>query len=1396
MNILLQFLLLLFLNCALYGQIRINEFQAVNTSTYADMVDFADYADWIELYNASDASIDLSNYYLTDNLRKPLKWPFPAGSTIAGNDYLIVWADQADAGIGERHRRPYWPWAEFRTKSLHANFKLSSAGEELGLFRLENADTVAVDTLRFGRQAADVSRGRLVDGNGEWAWFGDPTPGLSNSTQTSEALHYAAEPLFLQASSFLDAVQTLEIAAPSPSAEIYYSTDGSKPSKYAPASLLYRDPIRLEKNAVLKARAYEAEKLPSPVKTQTYFVGEAPSALPTLSYAVDPRVFSDVEKGIYRNSFKQREVPVHIEFFQRDRTPAFSLDAGSRIGGLNIWRFAQKPLTIYLRDRYGADALHYPLFADEGVGIFARFSLRNGGDDWPSTLLRDPFAERIAQGQMANEGLAYRPVSAFVNGEYWGIYNLRERFDTQFFLAHFKVSPSQYTHLEFVAVEADSTIVANIAEDSFELAAANGRLDEYLDFESALGSMNGALEQAFALAQETIDLASYIDFLSIETYAVNTSWFHNRELWKAKGEDGKWQWLLTDLDKGFLLENVESSLLDDFRRDPIYAQLIKNAAFRQLFIQRYTAHLNNTFSAQRLKSIADSLALAIAPEIPRHSAKWSFQGGIASEAAWRQSLLALETFLTERSEHSFAEIGDFFGLGERFELRVEKNMDDAGDLYINGIQALSDDGTYFAAVAIELTAIPRPGYRFVGWDADSTTEKLIVHLQGDSTVKALFKKSSDSEIPAEIVGDFTLKKESSPYYAVGDISVRAGAKLQVEAGVEIRMPRHKSIYVAGLLHIAGSENEPVRIVANEKAGAEKWGALCFVESRDTSIVRHLYMRNASQGADPLHQLAAISAQNSHLVLDHLDIDDVDFPIFVRGGSVVLQNSRLHADASSDYINVKRGAARSENNVFVGNDAPDTDAIDYDGVVDGVIRNNTFYNFTGANSDAIDIGEEAQNVLIADNRIFNMSDKGVSVGQRSTVRMEGNLIFECAMGVAVKDSSYAFIHKNTFYGNALAVACFEKNIGEWGGRAEVVHSILASSSLHSTLVDEYSELQVRYSLSNTDTLVGAGNLFLDAGFKDARTYNVELRDDSPAVDAGDPSYERDRDGSPIDLGAGVSFAADLWPEEIAQALVPSVLISEIMYRANENFDGGDWVELYNTTETTHSLAGWSFTDSDSTHRFELPLHAAIEPRGYLVVARNIELFQVVYPAVENVVGSLEFGLAPQDHVRLYDAEGLLISDTAYSNEFPWPRAADGLGGSLALNTQFPFNRHVDNWVGSALKGSPGRMNPRSSKEGDLVANESLIRLDGNVPNPFNRETTIRYFTAQVGAVKIEIYNIAGQRLVTFRPEKETAGAGEFVWDGLGRNGSRVAAGIYLYTLSSKGETKSARMLVLR
>jgi hypothetical protein len=318
---------------------------------------------------------------------------------------------------------------------------------------------------------------------------------------------------------------------------------------------------------------------------------------------------------------------------------------------------------------------------------------------------------------------------------------------------------------------------------------------------------------------------------------------------------------LTDLDKGFLPENIDNSLLEDLKRDPIYAQLIRHADFRQLFVQRYTAHLNSTFSARRLTGIADSLAQAIAPEIPRHTQKWSFQGGIASAASWRQSLGDLTSFIDRRADASLAQLGDFFGLGEYAQLEVRANIEGAGDLYINGVRLVPEHraGRYFQAVPIELTAVPRPGYSWVGWDADSTAEKLVVHLNGDRTVIARFEKTSESEIPAEINADLLLGKEGSPYYATGDVYVRKGVLLRVEAGVEIQMPERGSLYVEGRLEIAGHQDEPVRIVAHSRSGARKWGALCFVGSEDTSIVRYLHLRDASHGADPQHQLAAISS---------------------------------------------------------------------------------------------------------------------------------------------------------------------------------------------------------------------------------------------------------------------------------------------------------------------------------------------------------------------------------------------------------------------------------------------------------------------------------------------------------------------------------------------------------
>jgi CotH kinase protein/Lamin Tail Domain/Secretion system C-terminal sorting domain len=137
----------------------INEIMAGNTNTYAD--EFGDYDDWIEIYNSSNESISLGDYYLSDNANIPSKFQFPEMNINAG-DYLIVWADR-DVDQG----------------NLHADFKLSKDGEEVILSKMENSLYETIDYINYGQIESDVSYGKLPDGNGILHLL-SPTPGSAN----------------------------------------------------------------------------------------------------------------------------------------------------------------------------------------------------------------------------------------------------------------------------------------------------------------------------------------------------------------------------------------------------------------------------------------------------------------------------------------------------------------------------------------------------------------------------------------------------------------------------------------------------------------------------------------------------------------------------------------------------------------------------------------------------------------------------------------------------------------------------------------------------------------------------------------------------------------------------------------------------------------------------------------------------------------------------------------------------------------------------------------------------------------------------------------------------------------------------------------------------------------
>ena len=206
--------------------------------------EFDESADWIELHNVGGEDVDLTGWYLTDNLSDSTKWPFPVGTSIQAGGFLLLWCDSEDAG-------------------LHTSFKLSSEGEEVGIF---NTALEVQDALVYQTQDTDVSRGRAVDGSNQWAWFDQPTPGTSNNSSIAYEAVVHHVPHFSEVGGFKDLAFYLSLS--SINGEIRFTLDGTQPSLI---SELYVDPLILSSTSFVRARVFIENQIPGPIEHTPIF---------------------------------------------------------------------------------------------------------------------------------------------------------------------------------------------------------------------------------------------------------------------------------------------------------------------------------------------------------------------------------------------------------------------------------------------------------------------------------------------------------------------------------------------------------------------------------------------------------------------------------------------------------------------------------------------------------------------------------------------------------------------------------------------------------------------------------------------------------------------------------------------------------------------------------------------------------------------------------------------------------------------------------------------------------------------------------------------------------------------------------------------------------------------
>lgn len=508
----------------------------------------------------------------------------------------------------------------------------------------------------------------------------------------------------------------------------------------------------------------------------------------------------------------------------------------------------------------------------------------------------------------------------------------------------------------------------------------------------------------------------------------------------------------------------------------------------------------------------------------------------------------------------------------------------------------------------------------------STMPLLNLSFSEDTRLTAVYQADPVSLLTDTLKAGTVLTKAGSPYLVSGDLVVPAHTTLRIEPGVVVNMPAKASIRVHGAIEALGTATDSITFqLLPSETEADHWGALFFLHTTDTTRMRYVTVKQASQGPGLYNAVAALSAFDADLVLDHMNLtDNKANPLSARYSSIKITNSRLHSKVLGDLINIKYGQGYIENCRFTGNEFPDTDGIDYDEVTDGVIRNVVIHDFKGSNSDAIDIGEAALNVRIDSVLLYNITDKGVSVGQQSTVHLSNATIINTNLGVAAKDSSWIHVSYSTFYGVGTPIASYEKNVGHAGGNVTVNHSLLSNSYDATLLRDNKSTLHINDSQSDNDTLSATGNNLTAAiAFPAPGLYQLGWQ--TAAVN-----------------GKGSTF----FPEQPA----PTPVISALYVNQAKLDNRTEFIELSNPGTTTLNLGGYSLTEGVN-HTF--PANTQLKGGGTLLLVKNrfTHLEWLTNPSIhEWTDGSLA---NEGEAVRLCNPWGMVVDQVIYGLSAPWP-----------------------------------------------------------------------------------------------------------------------------------------------
>ena len=724
-----------------HAQLVINEIMQSNVECIMD--DIHEFPDsWVELYNPTDADINLKDYKIGTKLKESKAWQLP-DKTVAAKSYVVIYCDKE--GI--------------ETNRLHADFRLES-GKGCVVYLFTNKEIV--DSLPYIKEkplakmpAPDVAFGRKTDGASEWGYQLTPTPGKANTGEICDAKNILGAPVFSTPGKICEEGKRIRLGISLPEGapegtKIRYTTDGSEPKATSPEFTT----TFIDKTTVIRAKLF-CDGYLSPVSTaQSYIFHPRAVTVPIFSVQTDDRYLNgDNYMGLfkYNNSKEDKKThdwrrPVNIEMFTAAGEESIFNQLGeTRIQGGQSRGNALKSMVFYANKRFDPDhkRYSYEFFPDQKPGVteFKSFSLRDGGNDFGDLYFRDLIIQRTMGPNVDLDWQAGHTAVLYINGEYMGMLNIRERSNEDNIY-------SNYDGLEDV----DEIEIAHEKENNQDLFIEELKEGDDV-FYQAFKEFYSQKGHTLAEYEEWMDVSEYLNIMVMNLFYGNIDFPGNNIVFWRPNDDAKvdlpkrWRFIVKDTDFGLglygrksdyntidLLYNPSEHSGDNWAFTEPATRLVKNMLedpdILKMFIDKCCVYMGDFMNAKGTGATIDAIKAEALDEFVAHRAKYPTWGGNSRDEInnkfndakkWlagytEQGWWGQSTTYLPRTDYFLQHMSSQWKLGTAVKLTINKTEQDVA-ITVNGIKLSGKtfDGKFFPNRELVITGTAPEGKVVTGW---------------------------------------------------------------------------------------------------------------------------------------------------------------------------------------------------------------------------------------------------------------------------------------------------------------------------------------------------------------------------------------------------------------------------------------------------------------------------------------------------------------------------------------------------------------------------------------------------------------------------------------------------------------------------------------------------------